>query len=54
MKRKPDQGWNGEERRHGPSDDYKGEERRKEAMQGMPGGNPQGGNPGAGPEDPKQ
>ena len=46
---KPVENWNGEERRRGPSDDYKGDERRKqEAMERMPGGNPQGGKPGMG------
>jgi hypothetical protein len=35
-KGKPVESWNGQERRHGPSDDYKGDERRKaESMKEM-------------------
>ena len=26
---KPIEGWNGDERRHGPSDEYKGDDRRR-------------------------
>ena len=42
--------WNGLDRRRGAPDvGYKGDERRRpDPMQHMPGGNPQGGNPGAG------
>ena len=52
--RKPIENWSGEERRRGPSGDYKGDERRKSAMERVPGGNPQGGNPGSGREDPTE
>jgi len=45
--RKPEQNWDGQERRQGGNGEYKGDERRK-AMEEMPGGNPQGGNPGQG------
>ena len=47
--------WEGMERRRPVQEGYKGEERRKvnpEAQ--MPGGNPQGGNPGQGKEDPTE
>ena len=43
----PDEKWNGEERRHAGNGEYKGDERRK-AMEQMPGGDPQGGQPGMG------
>jgi len=49
QERKPDETWNGQERRSGEQGEYKGDERRKaEPIERMPGGNPQGGNPGAG------
>jgi hypothetical protein len=42
------QNWNGQERRRGPSDDYKGDERRRaaEAMKDMPTGDLTGGDAG--------
>ena len=47
--KKPIENWNGEERRQGGNGNYEGDDRRKqEAMERMPGGNPQGGNPGDG------
>jgi hypothetical protein len=47
--RKPEQDWNGQERRSGEQGEYQGDERRKDPpMERMPGGNPQGGNPGQG------
>jgi hypothetical protein len=50
---KPIENWNGEERRRGDGQgNYEGDDRRKaEAMERMPGGNPQGGNPGMGDSD---
>ena len=50
--KKPIENWNGEERRQGGQGNYEGDDRRKaEAMERMPGGNPQGGNPGMGDSD---
>ena len=50
--KKPIENWNGEERRQGGQGSYEGDDRRKaEAMARMPGGNPQGGNPGMGDSD---
>jgi hypothetical protein len=48
--------WTGEDRRRAtPVGGYKGEERRKvDPMRRMPGGNPQGGNPGGRGEDPTE
>ena len=38
---KPTEHWNGDERRHGPSDGYKGDDRRKaEAANDADGGKP--------------
>jgi hypothetical protein len=49
---KPIENWKGEERRQGGQGTYEGDDRRKaEAMERMPGGNPQGGNPGMGDSD---
>jgi hypothetical protein len=46
---KPAQNWDGKERRRrSPDEEFKGDDRRAEPMERMPGGNPQGGNPGAG------
>src|SRR5690242_6137438 len=44
QERKPLENWNGQERRHGSGDDYKGDERRK-AMKEMPSGDLTGGDP---------
>ena len=50
--KKPIENWNGEERRGGGNGNYEGDDRRKqEAMERMPGGNPQGGNPGDGEQE---
>ena len=43
--------WSGGERRRGPSAGYNGDERRKSAMTGIPGGDLTGGNPGIGDSD---
>lgn len=52
MEKKPIENWNGQERRQGGQGNYEGDDRRKaEAMERMPGGNPQGGNPGMGDSD---
>ena len=47
--------WDGVERRREAQGIYKGEERRKvNPVAQVPGGNPQGGNPGTGKEDPTE
>ena len=46
--KKPLRNWSGEERLHGANADWKGDERRKSAMTGIPGGDLTGGNPGIG------
>ena len=47
--------WEGMERRRPVQEGYKGEERRKvDPVAQMPGGNPQGGNPGGPGEDPTE
>lgn len=51
QEKKPIENWSGDERRHGPSAGYKGDDRRKSAMSRMPGGDPNGGNPGIGDSD---
>jgi hypothetical protein len=52
---KPVQNWDGKERRRrSPDEEFKGDDRRAEPMERMPGGNPQGGNPGQGKEDPTE
>ena len=49
---KPAQNWDGKERRRRqPSDEYKGDDRRAEAIERMPGGDPQDGKPPIGDSD---
>jgi hypothetical protein len=48
-------GWDGVERRRAAQGAYKGDERRKvKHVAQVPGGNPQGGNPGGPGEDPTE
>jgi hypothetical protein len=60
MQKRPQPGdgqttWTGEDRRRARSSPWQGEERRKvDPLRRMPGGNPQGGNPGGRGEDPTE